>query len=250
MSFVGNSGMVYPRIKTNRAKDHINELTRQLRDFLGKQPSSRSEYDDLKQSLHVFRLHCDPMPETIGALVGDFVTNLRVGLDQLVWQLSLLNNPDPSRDTAFPIHSDRSERSEERFRRSVWDVPCAAVEIIKSLRPYTRGNAFKDHPLWQLNALCNIDKHRVIPYSHTEFNIKLSKVTMYKHIFVDDDILVGIPLSEKGNVQLDPGTPEAVFGEPISTAKEGSFTITLQGFGDIYNFVFNDVLPRFESFFA
>ena len=43
------------------------------------------------------------------------------------------------------------------------DVPLSLGDFVynlKSLQPYQRGNAFRDHPLWHLNELSNIDKHR------------------------------------------------------------------------------------------
>jgi hypothetical protein len=53
----------------------------------------------------------------------------------------------------FPIHSDRSPKGEERFRKLVWDMPCEAVAVIKELQPYNRGAGYKDDLLWQLNEL-------------------------------------------------------------------------------------------------
>ncbi len=54
-------------------------------------------------------------------------------------------------------------------------MPPVAVSIIESYQPYNAQNPalMKEHLLWQLNKLCNIDKHRRIPTDATivDFNL-------------------------------------------------------------------------------
>ena len=61
----------------------------------------------------------------------------------------------------FPINSDESQDAEKRFKKLTADMPAAAVAVIRALQPYHRGTDYQTDPLWQLNALSNIDKHQV-----------------------------------------------------------------------------------------
>ena len=55
--------------------------------------------------------------------LGDFVYNLRSGLDQLAWQLCLSAGGDPGRDTMFPIYEKEDAKSEELFQKRVKGMP-------------------------------------------------------------------------------------------------------------------------------
>ena len=41
--------------------------------------------------------------------------------------------------------------------------PSAVAKEIELLQPYNGLGAPEDHLLWQLNFLCNFDKHKVVP---------------------------------------------------------------------------------------
>jgi len=46
-------------------------------------------------------------------------------------------------------------------RNKIGCIHPRAQAIIKRLQPYTRGDEFASDPLWKLNELSNMDKHRV-----------------------------------------------------------------------------------------
>jgi hypothetical protein len=97
------------------------------------------------------------------------VHNLRSALDQLVWQLVLLNDETPKRDNQFPIirvekeywepGETRSESVRERMLRGVREDHRAPID---GVQPYLAGNNAPDTALSHLNTLANTDKHRVI----------------------------------------------------------------------------------------
>ncbi len=95
-------------------------------------------------------------------------------LDQLAWQLALLGNPTPSKDVMFPILSEQKNNCREYFNKRVRDIPAKAVSIIDEIQPYKRGPNYREDPLWQLNELSNLDKHRVPAGRATvaEFHLK------------------------------------------------------------------------------
>jgi hypothetical protein len=61
----------------------------------------------------------------------------------------------------FPIYEEEDAKSEKLFQKRVKGMPPDAIAIIRELQPYNRSPAYRQHPLWQLNELGNIDKHRL-----------------------------------------------------------------------------------------
>lgn len=156
----------------------------------------------------------------------------------------------PSRNTVFPIHNSTDRRSQERFMRAVWDIPCEAIEVIKSLQPYLRGKAYKDDPLWQLNKLCNLDKHVTMAINSTALDIETSgppDIPLF-HNEIDDGVELIIPLAFKDQVQFKPRLPELIFGEPRD-GRHGPFEIRERDIAAIHEFIRNTVIPSFARFF-
>jgi hypothetical protein len=184
-------------------------------------------------------------------LVGEFAYALRSGLDHLAWQLALLKTPDPGNSTAFPIDSQLPLPTNRSYRDKVADILPAALTVVDSLQPYTTGPAFKDHPLWQLNKLCNIDKHRVVAVGHIQFQVIVP--LEFPHFLrrdTNDTIEICVPLADKAKFHLDVNCPGIVFGEPIDvTDAVSGFEISINELERIYDFVRNDAVPRFDRFF-
>ena len=250
LSSIMNGGLDYTAQKTVRAKGHLEALQGEIRMFLSSEPITRTEEDDIENGVHIFRFELRDFSVEIPLLVGEIAYNLRSGLDHLAWQLSLLSGRTPSRDTAFPIQNDRSKRSEDRFRRTTWDIPCEAIEIIKSLQPYARGEDFKSHPLWQLNKLCNVDKHTTIPISCTELTFDSGTPDVEAEFFrkeINQGVEVIVPLEVKDKVYFNPRKPKLILGFPID--KPGTPFELTGGITGIYEFVRDEVIPRFERFF-
>ena len=158
---IPGQGIDYLSMKIGRAYKHLKEFDSLVVAHARSDPYTITKHDDVVNDRHVIRCEFALIDGDVVLSLADFVYTLRSGLDQLAWQLSLLGNPTPSKNTMFPIHVDRSNRSEELFRKKVWDMPGEAITIIKELQPYQRGASHRDDPLWQLNELSNIDKHRL-----------------------------------------------------------------------------------------
>lgn len=45
---------------------------------------------------------------------------------------------------------------------------------VELVQPYKRAAAFRDDPLWQLNELCNLDKHCTLAISSNSVNLRTS----------------------------------------------------------------------------
>lgn len=154
---ISAQGAEHLAMKIGRAYKHIMEF-----DSLVVAHCKRTDlftatgYDDTKNDRFIVRILISP-----NSREGDFVYNLLSGLDQLAWQLCLSGGGDPTRDTMFPIHERDDVKSEATFLKRVKGMPPDAVLIIRQLQPYRRAADYRKHPLWQLNELSNIDKHRL-----------------------------------------------------------------------------------------
>jgi hypothetical protein len=206
------------------------------------------------------------VPDDICLTVGDLFYNMRSCLDQIVWSLAKRVGGvlDPDR-TQFPILAVDNEDTRRSFSRQTEGVPSDALDEIRGFQPYQRKESYKAHPLWRLNAMCNLDKHRRIPANGSEGIFRFPKITqgdivgvqphasgMVVEIPIDlrmealaDRHRVSVPLVDKGRLQLDPTTPFKVnFGGDAAGLTEDR-----RGIGEIYQFVCDTVLPRFLRFF-
>lgn len=244
------SGLQYPDMKTARAGVRLQQFRDAVALFRTEAPYTVTKEDDVEHRRQRVRITLDCSRHTIPILIGEFAYNLKSGLDQLTWQLALLSDHQPTRDIAFPIQTDRSRKSQERFMLATWDLPGEAIEIIKTLQPYTRGDQYKTHPLWQLRKLCQLDKHATLEVLHADIAITLSGLAgalIRRELF--DGVELSIPLELKDQVSIEPQPPDLLFGKPAE-ALGPEFAVSEADITKIYEFVRDDVLPRFVRFFA
>jgi hypothetical protein len=207
---------------------------------------------DLRPSENVeaqrYRIHftIKDVPDPIPLIVGDLVTCLRASLDHLVWVLAALKRPYP-KNTEFPILDAPNERF---MRRCTKGVPTEARRIIVSLQPYLgrQPEAIRSHLLWRLNKLCNVDKHRRIPV-HSDISYMhfpdLPKKFGHLVEFDSENVVVSVPLELERYMRLEPDASfNIVFGDSVEGVE-----IDIEGLSRLYEFVTNDVLPRFARFF-
>lgn len=96
-----------------------------------------------------------------GAMVGDIAHDLRSAIDQLVFQLAIVNGANPEGwNTSFPI-CNSAEIFAARIGRSLRGVSEEARGRIERAQPYHAGTDLARHPLLHLRELSNSDKHRV-----------------------------------------------------------------------------------------
>lgn len=247
-------GIIHPQLKTNRAAAHLQRLQELLALYRTSEPYTITTHDEPEQGIHIYRFTWKPGSGEIPLLLGEYFFNLRSALDQLAWQLALMGPArEPSRKTAFPIHDDTSAESERRFAKLTKDIRADAIELIRELQPYQRGDAFKSHPLWQLNALCNLDKHCTMVIHADSVNIATSGPpdVFFQMRHFDDGVYCGtdliIPLAAKDKVQFKPQFVETIFGRPIDEPGE-SLEVREAEIVEIHRFVRDEVLPRFAPF--
>jgi hypothetical protein len=111
-----------------------------------------------------------PPPAEFRLIIGDCLHNLRSALDNLVYELAVQHtgmDPLPENlasGVAFPIAGAQELSPDEfleRYQSKIGLLDPRAQATIEEWQPYHRGEKFAAHPLWKLNRLSNVDKHRV-----------------------------------------------------------------------------------------
>lgn len=154
-----------PRFKVRRAKAQIAQLRQADQEFRRRAQYEivLAEFDPIEEQ-HLYRLHVGYAPELgleWGTSIGEIAHNLRSALDNLTWQLALVNCTAPSPRTEFPIFLDVST-FEKEGRSRLRDLSPGAATMIEQLQPYQPGRHGAADPLWDLRAINNADKHRLI----------------------------------------------------------------------------------------
>jgi hypothetical protein len=204
---ISPQGAEHLRMKIGRAYKHVKEF-----DSLVVAHCMRSDLfnatarDDVQNGRYIVRVEYALQDGDIALSLGDFVYNLRSGLDQLAWQLCLSGGGDPGVDTMFPIHERDEPKSEAKFLKRVRGMPPAAIDIVRELQPYQRGADFRQHPLWQLNELGNLDKHKMPAGRSSDTSFYIEPVGYTKTDF-DYGFELSWPLSARGKVKLEGKTP-------------------------------------------
>lgn len=243
-------GLTYAQMKLGRAYEHLDQLKREVTAFIKSNPYTETRYDNPEKAGHIIRVEQHISPDPIGVLIGEFAYCIRSSLDHLAWQLALLTTDKPSRLTAFPIESECPRPSNKSFNEKIASIPPEALKVIDALQPYHSQATIKSHPLWQINRLCNLDKHQVIPISYIDFRVAIFGVTQARRRDVQHTTEIVVPLSEKDQVEFHVDVTGVVFGEAIDVTDGATdFEIGLDGLSAIYQFIRYDAVPRFEIFF-
>jgi hypothetical protein len=143
--------------KIERAEEQRVALEGEIRAFetdLAAQ-IEREKRPDTDQQAWVFRGEMPSVPISWSIRIGEFLYNLRSGLDHLVWQLVVANGQTPGTRNQFPIYRDENKYDRES-RSRLRGVGDGAAVIIRELQPFVG----RRDDLWRLQSLGNFDKHR------------------------------------------------------------------------------------------
>ncbi len=237
-----------PRMLMERAAEHLKEANTELKAFYHSNPVLFSTEVNNEVGWCIIRVAVTkPPPPRIGVIVGDATHNMRAALDHLAWQLALTQTPEPYWRTEFPITDCATGDTRRQFNRVVQSLPTDAVDIIRELQPYNRGEAEEEHPLWLLDKLCNIAKHVMIPVHSTFLEFKIPRVESLRYIFLPGGgAWFAVPVAHKELVDRIP-KPRAGVGFGM---QERGLNIDPEQVLGIYEFIRDDVLPQFAGFFS
>jgi hypothetical protein len=152
------------RKKIERASQHLRELEEKVAQWGDETPYRIDREVDPETEERILRLSVvrPPEVEDWGAIIGDVVHNLRSALDHLV--CALVRQANPSHQcggTAFPVLLE--EGGWEGALKKLPGLDAWALRTIQGQQPFSPGKrSGRDHPLWILNRLDNIDKHRTL----------------------------------------------------------------------------------------
>jgi hypothetical protein len=99
--------------------------------------------------------------------IGDCLYGFRSSLDHLAFELAEHHTGTPlptdiAKNSEFPIYG-LTAPDPHLITKKIGAIDPAAQAIIEALQPHHRGNpAFEKDPLWILDRLCNLDKHRTL----------------------------------------------------------------------------------------
>jgi len=230
--------------KTTRAKVHLESLRNEVAIFRDSKPHRVTRERDTTNKQFLVHFKIANIPDGLYLIVGDFLYCMRSSMDQLVWSLAKLNKPYP-RGTQFPILENRNEK---KFLSDTKGMPIDARHIIESFQPYNGGqNTVKNHLLWKLNKLCNIDKHRRIPI-HSDVSMAYFPDFPRKFgrlLKIDNEGTVSVPLHLESYMRIQKDASfNIIFGDVVEGVE-----CDIEGLESIYNFINDRVLPRFTRFF-
>jgi hypothetical protein len=241
-----NVNLDYLIMKTERAKLHLDSLNREL-DAYSKDSFEITMREENGRS--ICRTQWKSMPPIIGMLLGEFLYCLRSGLDQLAWQLALpASRQNKFKDIYFPVVDSVANADKRRnFEKAKKLFPDEVALVIESLQPFKELQP-QNHPLWLLNELCNIDKHRIVPINSRALEVFVphNPSVMMQHFESEDAIEVSVPIADKWQFEYAPNaTMNIEFGE-----WDTDFAVPRSRLTDIHGYFVCTVIPTFQKFIA
>ncbi|MDQ1742189.1 MAG: hypothetical protein QOE23_528 [Pseudonocardiales bacterium] len=163
-------------IKLDRAAEHFETLDAGLRQFIELELSNSSrlvrDIDPDERGWQFLKWGSVPEPDRrLGAILGDFVHNVRSALDQTMWQLVKANGATPGKHTQWPVSETEGQWRVDITERDVSKLgpaPTAglsndAFELVRQFQPFQAGRRLRSKdPLLLLHRLSNVDKHRTM----------------------------------------------------------------------------------------
>lgn len=169
--------------KVNRAREHIDALSRLVAAFRASEPYSLAPEQTQKPGRLAYRLRfLKPIPVVIGTTVGDVLHNLRAALENLAFEMASRGqdgplSPSQERASTFPICETPQafDAFVERMGRRGLSYDARARAAFRSVQPFAQleqmheldvalDQSFEQAARWnelhRLDTLWNIDKHR------------------------------------------------------------------------------------------
>lgn len=175
--------------KIERAKQHLEELQKEIDTFFKLQPYKiATKRDPETKRLIYYLTDVTSVPDKIALISGDIVQNLRSALDHLAYDLFIKDNRGAllAKHIYFPIEKDHQTYEREKVRKT-GGISSEKLKLIDSVRPYKGGN----NVLWAIASLNNTDKHRLLITVGSTFgsvDIGALLVAQMRKFMKDDDI--------------------------------------------------------------
>jgi len=173
-------------LKLARAHDHLQDAHKQVQGWLDACLSSLREEPDPEEAgyYRAWITAPDIDLQLLSLRIGEGLQCLRSALDHLAFELATVftsSLPDDiEKDSEWPIFGDAEGKGQARFHQlrskgglagqpapgsgvaKIRGIDPKAQAIIEGLQPYHRGHAYVLDPLWRLQELNRLDKHRLL----------------------------------------------------------------------------------------
>jgi hypothetical protein len=279
------------KLKLARAQEHLKTLYGEWEAFGNRQPYVIADECKVQERhhafpngmLHVFRIHVqEQVPATWSILVGDCLQNMRAALDHLAWALAKRNlQRQPPTSTSFPIRPSDAAYHQTYTTKSgatkyatnsgvhqTRNIEAGAQTVIEDLQPYQgwNGLSLDEHPLWMLNELAKIDRHRVL---HIVGAVNQETTVSVGRLDESGVFHIGAPLSGgfAAHIKTGPfkdGTEIGRFGFGTIDPEVGVHLnalipivfgsdpwrdeLVIETLEDIYVFILDEVLTKFSNY--
>jgi hypothetical protein len=243
-----------PILQLIRAKEHLDALEAELKMFHTTSPTEVHVHDNADGKRRAIQVIIPPPPERLGVIAEDYVFSLRATLDHLFRELCMVKSGGVDPGWAdFPCawsfnDSSGKNGTEARLRKRLESLPEAARSLVHELQPYHHGDDYKLDPLWRIDILCNLAKHKIIPLSgafidfNTNFDDKDIVSTYMPRL---GEVIYVLTEDASTNVQIAPqGTAGVIFG-----SREDGIELGFKEMSNLYQYVRHTVMPKFLQFF-
>ena len=243
-----------PQSKINRALIHIKTLNDTVSGWRDSDPLPIvAKHFNSDKTAYIYRFQPKAVPIDIGAIAGDAVHNMRSALDGIAWQYAFRIPPTQrskgwEKDVQFPIFlSIDDAKSERKFKRMLKHFPDDVRDFVDSIQPYQAPKSEREHhPLWCLERLSIVDKHRAIPTFAAITAIAMQPGWQQER-FDNGAVEVTIPVVEENFIPHAPQLrPFLYFGANEVIA----YPFPVQDFSKIYDFIHDVVLPTLVGIFS
>ncbi len=192
--------------KIKWADHHINNFRAAVLEFFKTNPYKFVVEVDPNIGNKIYTLiTVTPVPPQVRLAAGDAIQNMRSALDYLACGLIVANKSEPSQYSSFPISDSEPLTKDQQttFKRAVKGMRQDAIDAIKAVEPYERGN----RTLWRLHRLNRIDKHRVLMAAGACVSLVDPRFTHKLHDFLITGVepLPGVTLPLKHSFPLKTG---------------------------------------------
>jgi hypothetical protein len=231
-----------------RAKEHLDILNSEIRAFLASDFCRVEVHDDPDSSGYIYQPYLlKPIPIDWGIILGDFIHNLRVALDNIAWSCAITKDDR----VEFPIFINKSPEFGRKLKKLREDIG----PEIEALQPFNRPDREKRRaPLWVLHRMDIINKHRIILPGIIKFRYATGKPREY--IWIDfaitrlnkGDMVIKHPLKLSQQINFKPNIIAEILFDVSSDSMIGTERVDCEGLFRTYEYIREHVYPKFAKF--